>query len=182
MNTATAQTTEAAASVHPFERAKLGQAPFRCVGYESTADREAANSHRRAHGQTYTTNMCGGTCEYCGTAIWDVYIIESADGRRFKVGSDCVTKTGQKALIARVKRKVDAKKRAAKAAKIAAELKAYLADETTRAILAAVEYSPAGPAHPAQTLLERAEWMSRYAGAAGRARAVKSIKSALAGE
>ena len=57
--------------VHPFERAGLGLAPFRCI--------DAVES-----------NLSG--CAYCGTGIKIHCLIRSSDGKTFIVGTDCVAK------------------------------------------------------------------------------------------
>ena len=81
MTTATETT-----SIHPFEAAGLGKAPFRYVG---TAVQEIGVDGRRVLGHvggaTVTTKP-GGTCAYCGTYIVNMFDIESADGNRFTAG------------------------------------------------------------------------------------------------
>lgn len=74
--------------MHVFERAGLGKAPFRVVGFEQ-------KHYCPAPGVT----MVGGSCDYCGTGIVQMFYIRGADGRRFKVGCDCVVKTGDAGLI-----------------------------------------------------------------------------------
>lgn len=68
-------------SAHCFERVGLGKAPFRIVGY----------------GKGHTC------CNYCGTPILYTALIESADGKQFRVGSDCVFKTGDGGLVRAIK-------------------------------------------------------------------------------
>lgn len=80
-------------ATHPFS--KFGPGPYSFVSLETTEDREALNCHRQAMGLTYTTNLCGGTCDLCGTAIWNVFTFETSDGRRFRVGCDCAEKAGE---------------------------------------------------------------------------------------
>jgi hypothetical protein len=65
-------------NTHCFEIAGLGQAPFAFVGF----------SVRKYQACVGAPIQCGCSCDYCGTAIMNVYEIESADGKRFKVGSD----------------------------------------------------------------------------------------------
>lgn len=72
-------------TAHPFTRAGLGQAPFRCKAvrtnwFSPPGFPEAAKP--------------GGSCQYCGTGILYEFVIQSADGREFVVGSDCVRRTG----------------------------------------------------------------------------------------
>ena len=75
--------------IHPFEKAGLGNAPFKYVGtsYE-------VGPMKMADGIT-TIGAPGqpmGTCDYCGQGIAYVCRVESADGKIFRVGMDCVNK------------------------------------------------------------------------------------------
>lgn len=73
-----------ATSTHPFEKAGLGYAPFRCIGVRENAFEMPDHTFK-----------AGGCCDYCGTGIRWEYLIKGAnDGRVFKVGCDCVEKTG----------------------------------------------------------------------------------------
>jgi len=67
--------------MHPFERAGLGKAPFRCTSVTQNWY-SAAPGHRQP----------GGSCDYCGTGIAYEYHCKSVDGHEFKVGCDCVWK------------------------------------------------------------------------------------------
>src|SRR5262245_4254165 len=73
---------ELAATVHPFQRAGLGLAPFRFVGLDTCI-------HKASHD---APAQPGTSCDYCSTGIMYVCHIESSDGKRFKVGCDCVRK------------------------------------------------------------------------------------------
>jgi len=70
---------------HPFEKAGLGKAPFSCTGVSE-------NVWDNGDG----TTKAGGVCDYCGTGIrWEFWIKGSIAGaKQFKVGCDCVAKTG----------------------------------------------------------------------------------------
>jgi hypothetical protein len=70
---------------HPFEKAKLGKAPFSCTHVTE-------NVFVVGDG----TTKAGGCCDYCGTGIrWEFWIKGSIAGvKQFKVGCDCVAKTG----------------------------------------------------------------------------------------
>lgn len=72
---------------HVFEQAGLGLAPFRCVGVKELH-----------YGNASAGQDFGGSCEYCGHYIRNGFFIESADGKHFVVGSDCVEKTGDKGM------------------------------------------------------------------------------------
>ena len=71
--------------IHPFEKAGLGKAPFSCTGVSE-------NVWENGDG----TTKGGGVCDYCGTGIrWEFWIKGSIAGaKQFKVGCDCVAKTG----------------------------------------------------------------------------------------
>jgi len=70
---------------HPFEKSKLGKAPFSCT-------------HVTENTITFPdgTSRAGGYCDYCFTGIrWEFWIKGSIAGaKQFKVGCDCVAKTG----------------------------------------------------------------------------------------
>ena len=70
---------------HPFQKAGLGTAPFSCTHVTE-------NVFENGDG----TTKAGGCCDYCGTGIrWEFWIKGSVAGaRQFKVGCDCVAKTG----------------------------------------------------------------------------------------
>lgn len=79
---------------HSFERAGLGKAPFFCRGY-------SVEKFQAAPGAPI---QCGTSCDYCSTAIMRVFRIESSDGHIFKVGCDCVARTGDTELIEAARR------------------------------------------------------------------------------
>ena len=101
-------------SIHPFEKAKLGTAPFRCIGTRQ-------NWFVMADG----TRNPGGHCHFCFTGILDEFVIKSSDGKTFVVGCDCVERVGdvadfkkERLQLARAKREVGAtaRREASKAA------------------------------------------------------------------
>lgn len=69
----TANTTEKL--THVWQEAGLGQAPFRCTGHMDTG--------------SVTT-----TCDYCGAGLRYVFFVQDANGHSFKVGMDCIDRTG----------------------------------------------------------------------------------------
>lgn len=75
-------------AIHKFEAAGLGVAPFRCVAVRQ-------NLFPLGDG----TSKPGGTCDFCSNGIMWEFVIKGADGRTFKVGSDCVAKTGDAGMI-----------------------------------------------------------------------------------
>lgn len=109
--------------IHCFEAVGLGKAPFKFV----------AITERR-----------GSSCDYCGHEIrWECWVVGS-DGRSFKVGNECIKKSGDEGLINRAdleRRRIEKEKRRAKALekqKAEAE-KARVAREAKRAALAVRE-------------------------------------------
>lgn len=99
-------TTETA-PIHCFEKAGLGKARFQCVGLYSIPSPSLAEKNPDAYNNALAMMPRGlgcGSCAFCGTAIMHNFIIESADGKRFVVGSDCVARTGDAGLIKEVKR------------------------------------------------------------------------------
>lgn len=96
------------ASLHPFERAGLGVAPFRCMGVKENRFEMPGFGWKP-----------GGCCAYCGTGILYEYQIRDRDGRDFVVGSTCVERTGAvvngfrevRAEAAKTKRQAGAKAR-----------------------------------------------------------------------
>lgn len=84
--------------IHCFEAAGLGKAPFVYLGCEY---QEISHGERvlGSIGGVAITTRPGGTCQYCGTAIVNLFRIRSSDGNEFIVGSECVLKTGDEGLI-----------------------------------------------------------------------------------
>ena len=68
--------------IHPFERAGLGQAPFRCAGHFEAVFQAAPDAPRQP----------AASCNYCGQGIMEVFVVRSVDGREFHVGCDCIRK------------------------------------------------------------------------------------------
>lgn len=88
-------------TLHPFEKAGLGKAPFVFRGMETKV-----GPIHLADGVTQigAPGQPMGTCDYCGQGIAHCCNIRSADGKRFIVGIDCVEKlykrTNRKATAA----------------------------------------------------------------------------------
>jgi len=135
------------ATANPF--AHLGPAPYRLIGVEVTEDRVANNAALASAGKVFTTNMCGGSCDHCGTAIWNVFRFRAADGAKFKVGADCAQKVayelGDSKMVDDVKRAQLAHQRKIRAAR-AAKAKAAKLAKSVREILANPQWSAAANA------------------------------------
>lgn len=117
-----------ATTIHPFESAGLGIAPFRVIGVTEILFQAAPGAPVRA----------GGSCDFCATCIRDAYIVRGADGRKFKVGSDCVRRVASKCADTALSRSLalaEAPARRARAA--AAREKRQAREAAKRAELAA---------------------------------------------
>ncbi len=156
-------------TIHAFEQAGLGKAPFRYIGMEHQDISYGQRVVGHAGGCPIMTKP-GGTCDYCGTYIVNIFTVESADGNRFKVGCECVRKTGDAGLVRNVDRDVkemERKRRQEKAkAKRIAEAKATQdAIESlprVSGILAGIPHPI--PAHAAEgrTTLDYVQWLLGY--------------------
>lgn len=103
-------------TMHVFEKAGLGKAPFRLVNvYTKRGPIQLGNGL-----SVGAPNQPMGSCDYCGTGIAECFEILSADGKRFVVGCDCVRKTGDAGLTKIVDKKVKELKDAATDKRIAA--------------------------------------------------------------
>ncbi len=101
-------------AIHCFEAAGLGKAPFTYDGvvYQEIAYGNRVVNLKGANGQiVQCETKPGGTCDYCGTYIVNMFKIKSSDGRTFKVGCDCLMKTGDSGLIRIVNDEIKAMER-----------------------------------------------------------------------
>jgi hypothetical protein len=73
---------------HRFERIEGLVAPFSLLGFEQ---KESFNPLRKVTG--------GTSCDYCGTYIINVYWIQDGNGKKFKVGSECVRHLNDTKLV-----------------------------------------------------------------------------------
>ena len=160
--------------LHVFERAKLGAAPFKFVGMEEKV-------YQACHGAPVQP---GSSCDYCGTAIRYVCWINSKDGKRFKVGTDCVAKTGDAGLIKQLKsspeqRALNKAKADAKDKRVRDELDAILANPP-EALKQATTLGWDNGIRKQVPMLSWIETSLRWSGAAGRARNLQLIKRTIA--
>lgn len=141
---------------HIFERGGLGKAPFAVVGYEKVENK----------------------CDFCGTPILHNFIIHSADGKRFVVGSDCVEKTGDAGLISSAKAIEKENRQSAKGAAEKDEIRALSREHKTR--MEALRHPFASKkAFRGLSLMDYADFVLKNAGEDGARKAIKTIKEAL---
>lgn len=179
-------TTNAPAKIHPFEAAGLGQAPFRYVGCF-----EDRGPHRsEVNGVECWVGAPGqpmGTCQYCGQGIAICCRIESADGKSFIVGSDCVLKTTKVSATTDVDRahallvkKVNADKNARARDSRKKREHAHLDEIRTwlDAHADALKALP-NPRREGETLWDQVVWFRAHAGYAGMSSLYKGLRAKL---
>jgi len=157
--------------IHVFEQAGLGKAPFRYKG-----------CGREVYQVVGGPAQPGGTCDYCGTAITNCFYLESADKKSFKVGCNCVEKTGDHGLINPVKQEVNRLK------SIARNERELVRIQEGRIRLPLVLTALKAKKHPNTWLAAKGEtadawaiWMMANAGNAGRLQVCRTIKKILKG-
>lgn len=170
-------TIETETAIHPFEKAGLGKAPFRYVGaVDQNPDSQGMVVIGERNGVRIETKQ-GGTCDYCGLAIINMYRVCSADGRKFKVGCDCLKKVD---IINPSTLKADVKKaKDAKADQRIASAKAMLATESVRASLASKPHPALWAQSKGLTMLDQVEWLLAHAGRSGKTDAAKIIERSI---
>jgi hypothetical protein len=177
---------------HPF--AHLAPGPYRFLGLETYEAREEKNRDAERDGLVFTTNLCGGSCDHCGTSIWDVYRFAGSDGTRFKLGSSCVLRMLEPSpehrhdpaiakARAAIRKAAAAKRHARDAVKIQA-LVAAMADPAAVARLAAYPHPNAYRAERGETLADHVTWVlgSTLAGVKARLAAAKAVSTVLLAE
>lgn len=104
-----------ATTLHPFEAAGLGLAPFVYCGMSE-----------QVYSPTPDVQQPAGSCDYCGMGIRYCCHIRSSDGREFIVGCDCVRKTFQASnrALSDMERDIAKREKAKRDEKRAAEWKA----------------------------------------------------------
>lgn len=149
--------------IHRFEESGLGKAPFRVIGFEYRVGpiRMPNGSEIGAPGQPM------GTCDYCRTGIANCFLIQSADGKRFIVGSECVRKTDDKGLKTVVEAKIRELNRNARHSREQQkidELKRWLANPEV------IEYlkTQADPSGRNPSLYDKVNWYMVNAGNSGK--------------
>jgi hypothetical protein len=187
---ATKTTETETTTLHPWERAGLGKAPYRWLGV-----RHLVGPIRiaQADGTTLEIGAPGqpmGSCAYCAQGIAECHSIKSADGKVFMVGCDCVRRVSEpgdavlKAAEAAAKKRRNAAARARNAVKAdasKARLAALLADESVRATLAGLPSEQPWKARDGGTRLDDVEFLARACGHTGRVKLIARIETALKG-
>jgi hypothetical protein len=162
--------------IHAFELAGLGKAPFAFKGTEEKLFRPTPDSPAKP----------GGTCQFCSTGITTCYHLESADGKRFYVGSSCINKAGGNGLRSATKNAINHeknKKRWAREEKKIAEGQTIIDHPKFRAHFSALphpwadqEKRPYGPDYSEQTALDGINQYWNICGNSGKCKNLKHLK------
>lgn len=168
--------------LHVFERAGLGKAPFQFTGmYEKV--------YQACQGAPIQP---GSSCDYCGQGIRYCCAIIDATGKEFKVGSDCVRKTGDAGLLKAYKkspekRALDREKAKARDTATIDAWNALWADPATEAAFADEEFTRwewgkerGQKIYHVETPKEHFARIWAWCGAAGRRRWLKQVKLKVA--
>lgn len=157
-------------SIHIFERAGLGVAPFKFVGCETRIYKASPDSPPQA----------GWSCEFCGTPIMQCCKIKDANGVQFIVGNECVYKTDDKNLVSEAKAEILKIQREARHKKEAEKIEAARADLAGNVQLQTVLSLEPNPnkwqADKGGTLLDWVNFMFDNAGNKGKLEAAAVIK------
>lgn len=94
--------------MHIWEKKGLGKAPFKVVGFHRHSNEGWEGNYLDSSDgiADYTKalakyKIC--TCHVCGIGLKNNFLIDSADGKHFSVGCDCVQSSGDGGLITEVK-------------------------------------------------------------------------------
>lgn len=163
-------------AIHPFEKAGLGKAPFRYIGAIEQPLISAGTVVIGHHMGCQVETNPGGTCDYCGMAIINMFRVRSSDGNVFKVGCDCLAKVNivnPQALKADVKKAKDARSDAR-----IANARKLLESEAIRAELASKPHYQPWAQAKGLTMLDCVEWLLSNGGRTGKTDAAKMIEKA----
>jgi hypothetical protein len=164
---------ETAKTTHPFDRAGLGAPPYRFLGVRK-------NWFVVCPGEP---GKPGGSCDYCGQGIAFEFHVEAANGKRFKVGSDCIAKVNRTAVIDteldKARRKHERTVRHEREEAFLVEGRAFLARPEVIAALTARPHPQEWRAVKGETLADMVGWYMTHAGTAGRKYAIKTARAAM---
>lgn len=152
---------------HVWEIAGLGQAPYTYIG------------HTTEHYQACpgAPIQVGGSCDFCGQGISEMYRFRSADGKVFKVGSNCVKRAGDKGLIRMIAKDVKAHQKATREARQDARIAAAKGMLDSVAVrLTALPHPHPWMAEKGKTALDWVNWMLANAGRKGKVDAAKLVE------
>lgn len=161
---------------HPFDRAGLGKPPYKFLGYE----------HKTFQACPDAPVQVGGSCMYCGQGICNFFHVQSADGKKFHVGPDCIKKVSKAAKDFPSQRELDVAVRDheralrhAREKKAIAEGRELLARPGVSEKLAALPHPYKWQAEKGLTMADFVDWMLGHAGDSGRIRMFKMVRAEI---
>jgi hypothetical protein len=160
-------------TMHPFEAAGLGQAPFRFIGM-------VEKTYQACQGAPVQP---GASCDYCGQGIRYVFQVKSADGKSFGVGCDCIRKTTHKGvrLLSDAEREMRRFKRDQAAEKLRARVAASLATLAANpALFTDAPHPSPFFAKQGKTWRDYVLWSLESGSTSGRLAACKGVEQAAA--
>jgi hypothetical protein len=163
-----------ASTIHPFELAGLGKAPFRYIGAVEQPVTSTGTVVIGVYRGVQVETSDGGTCDHCGAGIINMFRVQSSDGNIFKVGCDCLKKVD---IVNPATLKADVKR--AKEAKIDARIanaRKLLETEAVRSALASKPHHQPWAQAKGLTMLDCVEWLLANAGRTGKTDAAKIIE------
>lgn len=170
-----AHAATANSTIHVFERAGLGKAPFSFVGV-------TVKKYQACPGAPVQP---GGTCAYCGNGIMECCIIKDSLGAAFLVGNVCVGKTSDRGLINEAKQAINRLKREAKTvkddARIAAAKSLFTSEPRIRETLSTYPHPNDFMAEKGLRRDDYVDWMLQNAGISGQLQAARLIETTAAG-
>lgn len=152
-------------NVHVFEAAGLGIAPFRFVRFE-------VKTYQACHGAPIQP---GTTCDFCGTAIINVFWIKGQDGHEFKVGCDCVEKTGDAGLRKVVDAVVKAHQKALRDARDGVKMDQLQELLNKQGVQETLENQPHPMGFTGKSAWDYVTWMKMNAGVSGKKRVLAFV-------
>ena len=165
--------------IHPYEKAGLGKAPFRYIGMTEKVYVACPGA----------TPQPGGTCDYCGNGIRYVFRVQSADGKTFGVGCECIHKVDRACLVNQTQFERDLREHKKKQARLQRQAKVKKEEERIEAAFAFLDGNQALQAklkaipHPVpfrrekgETLADHVAWMRDHAGHSGRLQMARMLE------
>ena len=163
--------------VHPFEKAGLGEAPFRFVGMERRVGPIRIASEFGTTTEIGSPGQPMGVCDYCGTGIAYCCSIKSSDGKVFVVGTTCVNKTEDTRLISDSDRAVRKHRKELQlkrnGERIALGRKTLESAEVQTALAAGLH-----PKITGKSMLDYVEYLFKFGGQSGKVKACRIVERA----
>jgi hypothetical protein len=162
-------------SIHVFEKAGLGKAPYQFLGVEHRVGPIKIGEENGVETWAGAPGQPMGVCAFCGTGIADCFYLKSADGKRFYVGCDCIGRAGDAGLKKIASREISKKRKQAETARVDMVRAMVASDPAVRAKLSAVPSNVDYRAARGETMLDWAEWMLKHSGHSGCMKVVRYL-------